>query len=210
MPRSVLSLVVMFAALALTPAKAQDAAQQGAADAPGVAIFAGGCFWCVESDFDHIKGVKETVSGYIGGRLDNPTYESHTSNGDREAVKITYDPAMVSYEQLLKVFFRTVDPTDGGGQFCDRGHSYTTAVYTLNEGQAQLAEAARQDAAQALDRTVVTEIVDAPTFWPAEDYHQNFHAKNPIRYNYYRRGCGRDKRIEALWGDDAHFGLGKS
>lgn len=210
MPRSVLSLVVMFAVLALTPAKAQDTTQKGAADAPGVAIFAGGCFWCVESDFDHIKGVKETVSGYIGGRLDNPTYESHTSNGDREAVQITYDPAMVSYEQLLKVFFRTVDPTDDGGQFCDRGHSYTTAVYTLNEGQAQLAEAARQDAAKALERTIVTEIVDAPTFWPAEDYHQNFHAKNPIRYNYYRRGCGRDKRIEALWGDEAHYGLGKS
>lgn len=210
MPRSVLSLVVMFAALALTPAKAQDTNQPGAADAPGVAIFAGGCFWCVESDFDHIKGVKETVSGYIGGRLDNPTYESHTSNGDREAVQITYDPAMVSYEQLLKVFFRTVDPTDDGGQFCDRGHSYTTAVYTLNGDQAQLAEAARQDAAKALERTIVTEIVEAPTFWPAEDYHQNFHAKNPIRYNYYRRGCGRDKRIEALWGDEAHYGLGKS
>lgn len=210
MPKLILSAAMVFAVLALTPATAQDATGENTADSPGVAIFAGGCFWCVESDFDHIPGVKKTVSGYIGGRLDNPTYESHTSNGDREAVEITYDPASVSYEQLLKVFFRTVDPTDNGGQFCDRGHSYTTAVYTLNQHQARLAEAAKQEAAEALDRTIVTEVVDAPTFWPAEEYHQNFHAKNPIRYNYYRRGCGRDKRLEALWGDEAHYGLGKS
>jgi peptide-methionine (S)-S-oxide reductase len=199
------SSVIVFAALTGAPVKAQETETANT----GVAIFAGGCFWCVESDFDHVSGVKETVSGYIGGKLDNPTYESHTSNGDREAVRITYDPSVVSYDDLLKTFFRTVDPTDDGGQFCDRGHSYTTAVYTLNEAQADKAEAAKAEAEALLERSVVTEVLPAPKFWPAEDYHQDFHVKSPIRYHYYRRGCGRDKRIEALWGDEAHYGVGK-
>jgi peptide-methionine (S)-S-oxide reductase len=199
------SSVIVFAALTGAPVKAQETETANT----GVAIFAGGCFWCVESDFDHVSGVKETVSGYIGGKLDNPTYESHTSNGDREAVRITYDPSVVSYDDLLKTFFRTVDPTDDGGQFCDRGHSYTTAVYTLNEAQADKAEAAKAEAEALLERSVVTEVLPAPKFWPAEEYHQDFHVKSPIRYHYYRRGCGRDKRIEALWGDEAHYGVGK-
>lgn len=175
----------------------------------GIAIFAGGCFWCVESDFDHVRGVRETTSGYIGGKFDNPTYESHVAGGDREAVEIKYDPAIVSYAELLKTFYRTVDPTDAGGQFCDRGHSYSTAIYVLNDEQLALAEAAKAEAAAALGQTVVTEILPAPKFWPAEDYHQDFHVKNPIRYNYYRFGCGRDKRLEALWGDQAKYGLAK-
>ncbi|WP_156970459.1 peptide-methionine (S)-S-oxide reductase MsrA [Hoeflea phototrophica] len=189
-------------------ARAQDDATAAEANT-GVAIFAGGCFWCVESDFDHIEGVKETVSGYIGGKNDNPTYETHTRNGDREAVRITYDPSMVSYDALLKTFFRTVDPTDDGGQFCDRGFSYSTAVYTLNDAQGALAEAAKADAAMVLAQPVATEVLPAPTFWPAEEYHQNFHAKNPIRYRYYRNGCGRDKRVKSLWGDQAYSGIDK-
>lgn len=205
MLRLLCSPMLVCAVLTLTPAHAQE----GAADAPGVAIFAGGCFWCVESDFDHVKGVTETTSGYIGGKADNPTYESHTSNGDREAVQIKYDSSVVSYAELLKTFFRTVDPTDGGGQFCDRGHSYTTAVYTLNDQQFELAEAAKAEAMAALERTIATEVLAAPEFWPAEEYHQGFHAKNPIRYLYYRRGCGRDKRVEALWGDEALYGIAK-
>jgi peptide-methionine (S)-S-oxide reductase len=171
------------------------------------AIFAGGCFWCVESDFDKVEGVVSTISGYIGGSTDNPTYQDHTAAGHREAVEITYDPAVVSYEQLLRSFFRSVDPTDDGGQFCDRGFSYTTAVYTLDDAQAAQAEAAKQDAAATLGQAIVTEIAAAPTFWPAEDYHQDFYEKNPLRYNYYRSACGRDDRIEALWGAEALAGI---
>lgn len=208
--KRLLYATVMLALSMLTAgvAKAQDETTAAEANT-GVAIFAGGCFWCVESDFDHIAGIKETVSGYIGGKMDSPTYETHTKNGDREAVRITYDPSMISYDALLKTFFRTVDPTDDGGQFCDRGFSYSTAVYTVNDAQGVLAEAAKADAATALGQPVATEVLPAPTFWPAEEYHQNFHAKNPIRYRYYRNGCGRDKRVEALWGDQAHYGIAK-
>jgi peptide-methionine (S)-S-oxide reductase len=116
---------------------------------------------------------------------------------------------VVSYAELLKIFFRTINPTDEGGQFCDRGFSYSTAVYTLNEEQAALAEAARAEAEKALGQPVVTEIEPPAKFWPAEDYHQNFYQKSPVRYNYYRRACGRDQEIKALWGDEAHLGLGK-
>lgn len=208
--RRLLPATIMLALSVLTAnvAKAQDETTVAEANT-GVAIFAGGCFWCVESDFDHVEGVKETVSGYIGGKSDNPTYKTHTANGDREAVRIVYDPSVVSYDALLRTFFRTVDPTDDGGQFCDRGHSYSTAVYALNEAQAALAEGAKADAAKVLDQPIATEVVPAPTFWPAEEYHQDFHAKNPIRYRYYRNGCGRDKRVEALWGDQARDGISK-
>lgn len=171
------------------------------------AIFAGGCFWCVEKDFDHVAGVLSTTSGYIGGRHDNPTYESHTASGDWEAVQITYDPSVVSYEQLTYTFFRTVDPLDGGGQFCDRGHSYTTAVFTLDDVQRTIAQAAAQEASQALDRDVRTRIIDAPTFWPAEDYHQDYYMKNPLRYNFYRTSCGRNRTVESRWGDAAYAGV---
>lgn len=201
MLRLLFSSALMAITLASAPVKAEDTA---------VAIFAGGCFWCVESDFDHISGVKETISGYIGGKDDNPTYKNHSANGDREAVRITFDPSVIGYDALLKTFFRSIDPTDDGGQFCDRGHSYTTAVYTLDDMQADLANAARTEAEEHLKAPVVTEILSAATFWPAEEYHQNFHAKNPIRYNYYRFGCGRDNRIKAVWGDDAHHGVNES
>ena len=205
MPRLLLSSALMTLALMTAPGQVPAA---GAQDA-GVAIFAGGCFWCVESDFDKVEGVSETISGYIGGKADNPTYESHTANGDREAVRITYDPAVVSYDELLKTFFRTVDPTDDGGQFCDRGHSYTTAVYALDDDQAAAARAAKAEAESVLGETVVTEIEPAPTFWPAEDYHQDFYQKSRVRYTYYRRACGRDNAVKALWGDEAFYGMAK-
>ncbi|MDZ7600396.1 MAG: peptide-methionine (S)-S-oxide reductase MsrA [Hoeflea sp.] len=205
MLRSLLSSAIL--ALALTPAP--GLVRQALAQETGVAIFAGGCFWCVEKDFDAVKGVSATESGYIGGKADNPTYETHTANGDREAVRITYDPAVVSYAELLRTFFRTVDPTDGGGQFCDRGHSYTTAVYTLDADQAAAAEAARAEARSVLGKDVVTAIEPAATFWPAEDYHQDFYQKSLVRYTYYRRACGRDSAVKALWGDQAFSGLDK-
>lgn len=183
------------------------------------AIFAGGCFWCVESDFDKVPGVSETVSGYIGGSNDNPTYRNHSAYDHREAVKIEFDPGKVSYKQLADIFFRSVDPTDDGGQFCDRGFSYTTAIYTTSDTQMKEAEAAKTAASKALGKPVVTPIEAAPTFWPAEDYHQNYYRSEDTilsrfglvtkaeAYKGYREGCGRDARIRAVWGDQAHAGI---
>lgn len=171
------------------------------------AIFAGGCFWCVEADFDKVPGVVSTVSGYTGGSTDNPSYKTHTAGGHREAVEITFEPGKVSYDTLLGIFWRSVDPTDGGGQFCDRGHSYTTAIYTVDQAQAEAARRSKAEAAKALGEPVVTEIVPASTFWPAEEYHQNYYKKNPLRYAYYRNGCGRDDRIRQVWGEQAFEGI---
>ncbi len=186
-------------ALAFSPAALAQQAE--------TAIFAGGCFWCVESDFDKVAGVLSTTSGYIGGESDNPTYEDHSRFRHREAVRIEYNPSEVSYERLLHIFFRSVDPTDDGGQFCDRGFSYTTAVYAVDAGQKAQAEAAKAEAQAVLGTTVVTPVEAAPEFWPAEDYHQDYYTKNPIRYTYYRSACRRDARVEAVWGAEAMDGL---
>lgn len=172
-----------------------------------VAIFAGGCFWCVESDFDKIPGVLSTTSGYIGGTTDNPTYYDHTAAGHREAVRIEFDNGRVSYDQLVAAFFHSVDPTDGGGQFCDRGHSYTTAVFAVGDAQLAAAKKAKAAAAKELKKDVVTAIQPAPQFWPAEDYHQDYYKKNPLRYKYYRNGCGRDARLQEVWGANALKGI---
>ncbi len=176
------------------------------------AIFAGGCFWCVESDFDHVQGVVETISGYSGGTTStNVTYKTHVAARHREVVKISYDPTKVSYDMLLDVFWRSVDPTDGGGQFCDRGHSYTTAIYTLDEEQEKIAKAslAKLEADEALAKSIKTEIAPASTFFAAEDYHQDYYNKNPVRYKYYRYSCGRDNQVQRVWGDQAHLGIMK-
>jgi peptide-methionine (S)-S-oxide reductase len=169
------------------------------------AIFAGGCFWCVEADFDKVEGVLSTVSGYTGGRTENPTYKQVTygDTGHYEAVEITYNPEVVDYRTLVDHFFRTVDPTDAGGQFCDRGDSYRTAVFALDEEQRRAAEAAKAEAASILEDEIVTPILDSSTFWDAEGYHQDYYQKNPLRYRYYRWNCGRDQRLEELWGDAA-------
>ncbi len=169
------------------------------------AIFAGGCFWCVESDFDHVPGVLSTTSGYIGGENDNPTYENHP--GHREAVKIDYDDTKTTYGKLLDAYWHSVDPTDAGGQFCDRGHSYTTAIYALDDADLKAAEASKATVAAALKQSVATEIVKAPTFWSAEDYHQDFYNKSSVRYKYYRYSCGRDARVDEVWGDSAREGI---
>ena len=176
------------------------------------AIFAGGCFWCVEKDFDHVQGVVETISGYSGGTTnEDVTYKNHVAARHREVVKITYDSTKVSYDMLLDIFWRSVDPTDGGGQFCDRGHSYTTAIYTLDDEQAKLAEAskAKLDADGTLGRDIKTEIAPASQFFEAEDYHQDYYKKNPIRYTYYRTACRRDATVNRVWGDQAHLGIMK-
>ena len=176
------------------------------------AVFAGGCFWCVESDFDKVPGVVSTTSGYTGGRTKNPTYKQVTygDTGHYEAVEITYDPAKVSYEELLTAFWHSVDPTDDGGQFCDRGDSYRTAVFTLNDKQRKAAEASRKAAQKVLGKPIVTPILDAATFYPAEYYHQNYYKNNSFRYRYYRFSCGRDNRLRDLWGKDAFKGIPKN
>ena len=206
-----LALVVAVAAAVLPVAAQQarpaDGPVMSKMDGMETAIFAGGCFWCVEADFDKVPGVLSTVSGYIGGSNDNPTYKNHTSAGHREAVEIVYDPARVDYGTLLDVFWTTVDPTDAGGQFCDRGFSYTTAVYAVDEEQLDAAKASAEEHSALLSKPIVTEIVEAPTFWPAEDYHQDYYKKNPLRYKYYRGACGRNGTVEAVWGENAYDAL---
>lgn len=171
------------------------------------AIFAGGCFWCMEPPFDKLDGVTSTVSGYTGGRTKNPTYRQVTggNTGHYEAVRVTYDPDVVSYETLLQVFWRNVDPFDDGGQFCDRGDSYRTAVFYTSESQARAARESKQalEGLARFDKKFVTPIIAASEFYPAEDYHQDYYMKNPVRYKYYRWGCGRDDRLEEVWGDMA-------
>ena len=192
--------------------------QSGAARAESRTLtVAGGCFWCVEADFESVRGVGDVVSGFTGGTTANPTYERH---GDHiEAVTIPYDDTEVQTRQLLDMFFRSIDPTDAGGQFCDRGNSYTTAVFVNSPEQRAAAEAAKAAAEQELGQTIVTPIRDASEFYPVGDYHQDYYksddrlafssvgigVKKSVAYKRYRQGCGRDARIEALWGDNAPF-----
>ncbi len=175
----------------------------------GTAILAGGCFWCVESDFDHVKGVTETTSGYIGGKTENPTYRSHGKDGHLEAVKIVYDKDSADYRSLLDTFWRTIDVFDDKGQFCDKGNSYRTAVFVANDEERAVAEASKAEAEQELGQEIKTRILDAAAFWPAEDYHQDYYEKSSARYNYYRKACGRDKRVKQIWGDTAFLGIEK-
>ena len=186
------------------------------------AIFAGGCFWCVESDFEAVPGVIKAVSGFAGGTVADPTYKQVTrgGTGHLEAVEITYDPAKVSYDQLLHLFFRSIDPTDAGGQFCDRGESYATAVFVSDKAELDAAKAAKAMAQSDLGKTVVTPIREFDVFYPADAYHQDYYKQTttvltrfgPISkakaYKRYRKGCGRDTRVKALWGDAAPFVAG--
>lgn len=166
------------------------------------AIFAGGCFWCTESDFEKVPGVVAAVSGYTGGTLADPTYKqvSAGGTGHYEAVRITYDPARVSYPELVTYYFRTVDPTDAGGQFCDRGESYRTAIFVADEDERRVGEAGKEDVAKELRRPVATMILPAARFYPAEDYHQDYYKKNSLKYHFYRTRCGRDTRLREVWG----------
>ena len=184
-----------------------------------VATVAGGCFWCVEADFEKVPGVKEVVSGYTGGTTANPTYKQVTKGGTGhyEAVQIYYDPAKVTYERLMHLFLRSVDPTDAGGQFCDRGDSYRTAIFVSNAGEKAAADAAIKSARAQLGRSIVTPVLSASAFYDAEKYHQNYYKgkklvitrggpkKQSEAYKFYRNGCGRDARVKAIWGGDAPF-----
>ena len=172
-----------------------------------LATFAGGCFWCMEPPYDKLDGVSATISGYIGGSTADPTYQevSAGGTGHAEAVQVTYDPAKVSYEELLEVFWRNVDPLDAGGQFCDRGDQYRTGIFVHDDEQRRLAEGSKQALEESgrFEQPIVTEIEEAGRFYPAEDYHQDYYEKNPVRYNFYRWNCGRDARLEQLWGEQA-------
>ena len=175
------------------------------------AVFAGGCFWCLEASLEKIPGVVTVVSGYAGGRVKNPSYEqvSEGTTGHTESVQVAYDPARLSYEQLLGAFWHNVDPTDRGGQFCDRGQQYRTAIFTKGDVQKLAAEESKRalEASKKLPKPIVTEIVPLEAFYPAEDYHQDFYKKSPVRYMSYRAGCRRDRRLEELWSQDAgHVG----
>jgi peptide-methionine (S)-S-oxide reductase len=199
MPRLLLSLIF---ALAL----AGTAQAQSTAPKPQVATFAGGCFWCVESDFDHVPGVLSTISGYTGGHVANATYHqvSAGGTGHAESVEVTYDPSKVSYQQLLTYFWHHIDPTVKDRQFCDVGSQYRTAIFVHNEEQRKLAEASKKKVEAELKVPIYTQIVNAGPFYKAEQYHQDYYKKNPVQYKFYRWNCGRDQRIKQIWG--AHKG----
>jgi peptide-methionine (S)-S-oxide reductase len=169
------------------------------------ATFAGGCFWCMEPPFDELPGVVSTTSGYTGGRMENPTYKQVSSGGTGhiESLQIIFDPTKISYEKLLDVFWRNVDPTDPAGQFCDRGSQYQTAIFYHTDEQRELANRSKRelDESGRLPKAVVTPIRAAMKFYPAEEYHQDYYKKNPLRYKFYRRSCGRDRVLEKLWGE---------
>ena len=184
------------AAKPLTPPTASSSAK---------ATFAGGCFWCVESDFDKVPGVISTTSGYIGGKTINPSYEqvsSHTT-GHAEAVEIVYDPSKITYEKLLEHYWHSIDPTTKDQQFCDRGSPYRTAIFAHNEAQLKSALASKTalEKSKPFKEPIVTEIVLAGSFYPAEEYHQDYYKKNPVRYKFYRTSCRRDARLQEIWGD---------
>lgn len=201
-----LLLAALLAACGQTSAQTPEASVSPPSNSAtqGVAVFAGGCFWCTEADFDKVPGVVSTTSGYIGGNVANPTYQqvSAGATGHTEAVQVEYDPNKTSYAKLLEAFWPTIDPVTANAQFCDHGSQYRSAIFYGNADEKALAEASKAtlQASGRLKQPIVTEILPASTFYPAEDYHQNYYQKNPLRYAYYRRGCGRDARLEQLWG----------
>lgn len=207
------------AALALVAGAISILVPQTAMAQQQTAIVAGGCFWCVESDFESVPGVGDVVSGYTGGTTANPTYKQVGAGGTGhyEAVTIPFDANQISYRDIMDLYFRSIDPTDAGGQFCDRGDSYRTAVFVTTQEQANIATEAKAAAQQALGQKIVTPIIQARTFYRAEDYHQNYYKGDSLvltrggpksqssAYDFYRTGCGRDARIQQLWGNDAPF-----
>ena len=185
-----------------------DSSAASARPSEAVAIFAGGCFWCMEPPFDKLPGVISTTSGYTGGRVPNPDYEQVSSGGTghAEAIKIVYDPALVSFTKLLDVFWRNIDPFAVDYQFCDHGDQYRSGIFAVDAEQMKLAEQSKRvlEDPKHLGKAIATQIVPASTFYPAEDYHQDYYTKNPVRYKYYRYSCGRDKRLEQIWGGSGH------
>lgn len=195
-------LIVALGVLGGGAAFAQGDPATPPAPATESAVFAGGCFWCVEEAFDKLSGIVATTSGYTGGTVENPTYQQVSSEetGHFEAVKVEYDPNRVTYEQLLDTFWKNVDPFDPNGQFCDKGSSYLSAIFVEGEEEANMAEASKQQVGERFNMPVATQVLPEKTFYPAEEYHQDYYKKNPVRYNYYKWGCGRAQRLEEIWG----------
>jgi peptide-methionine (S)-S-oxide reductase len=200
MRRLLLSLGFLVAAAAMPAAQMAPLPKPEAGQA--VAVFAGGCFWCTESDFDHVKGVVSTTSGYTGGKVANPDYHqvSAGGTGHAEAVQVIYDPKQVSYEKLLTYYWHSVDPTVKDAQFCDHGSQYRTAIFVGNDEERKLAEASKKTVESELKKPIYTQIAQAGAFYPAEEYHQDFYKKNATKYKFYRWNCGRDQRLEQIWG----------
>jgi peptide-methionine (S)-S-oxide reductase len=209
-----MNLLSILSALLLFSCQASEQAEHNAAAATitaeqaknlATATFAGGCFWCMEAPFDKLPGVVSTISGYTGGFKKNPSYEevSAGTTGHAEAVQVTYDSMKITYLQLLQVFWRNIDPLAANRQFCDGGSQYRSGIFYHNEAQRKLAEATKRELAESgrFKQPIVTEIVAATEFYPAEEYHQDFYKKNPLRYQAYRTGCGRDRRLQELWGE---------
>lgn len=200
-------LLPLAAALAagMAASTAHAAETTPAADGASTAIFAGGCFWCMEPPYDDQAGVTATTSGYIGGELKNPSYEeiSGGGTGHAEAVQVTYNSDEIGYAKLLEIFWRNIDPFAEDRQFCDSGSQYRSAIFYANARQRELAEASKAEMQERFDQDIATQIVPASAFWDAEDYHQDYYEKNPLRYKFYRYSCGRDDRLEDVWGDEA-------
>jgi peptide-methionine (S)-S-oxide reductase len=192
MSRTICSVAVLAAVASLLSAEAAESAQLR------TAVFAGGCFWSVEKAMEKLPGVTDVVSGYSGGDRRNPTYQNH--EGHLEAVQVTYDPARTTYARLVDGFFHSIDPTDAGGQICDRGHAYTTAIFVTTEAERAAAAEVKAQVAKTLGKPVATKVLRASPFWKAEAYHQDYARRNPASYNAYRLGCGRDRALKAVWG----------
>lgn len=196
---------IQTCSLTLTALIAITASTTAMAASTSVATFAGGCFWCTESDFDKVDGVVRTTSGYIGGHVDNPDYSRVSAGitGHTEAVEIEFDPSVVSYEKLLEIYWRSVDPTVDDRQFCDKGSQYRPEIFVHDSKQRSLAETSKKTVidTKPFEAPIKVMITDATRFWPAESYHQDYHTKSPLRYKFYRKSCGRDKRLSELWGN---------
>jgi methionine-S-sulfoxide reductase len=203
MMKTVIILAAVLVALPLLVQSARGAQGEDTA-APAIATFAGGCFWCMEKPFENLDGVFSVTSGYTAGATENPTYENYVAGGHIEAVQIRYDPRRISYKKLLDVFWRQIDPTDPDGQFVDRGRAYSSAVFYHDEEQKKAAEESKQAlaASDVFKKPIVTRIVPATTFYPAEEYHQDYYKKSPVRYKFYRFGSGRDQFLDKIWGKD--------
>lgn len=204
-----LPLLCLLLAGGLPAATEREAMTQDADPETERAIFAGGCFWCMEHPFETLSGVISVRSGYTGGEKSNPSYQevSAGGTGHAEAVEIVFDPAVIGYSELLEVFWMQIDPTDAGGQFVDRGSQYRSGIYYRNEEQRRLAEDSKQRLQESgrFSRSIITEILPAAPFYPAEEYHQDYYKKNPLRYKYYRYGSGRDRFLDRAWGQGAHL-----
>jgi peptide-methionine (S)-S-oxide reductase len=200
--RNILSFMLAGILIAFAVPSLSAEKQASSSESTKTAIFAGGCFWCVEQAFDGVDGVLETTSGYTGGTVPNPTYRQVSAGGTKhaEAVRVRYDPSKVTYAQLLVTFWHNIDPLDGGGQFCDRGDSYRSAIFVMGEAQKKAAEASKKAVEKELGKPVATEIVPAAPFYPAEAYHQDYYLHNPVRYKFYKWNCGRAQRLEQIWG----------